>query len=103
MSDRAKGKYRRKTYILISGPIFAVAQLLRFSSIVTGSGAGIYYLVTYAIQQSAFQAFGVAIDAWGQELTTDPVERGKLYAMSGIVGLATVVVVSLFSKKNCFD
>lgn len=89
-SDRAKGKYRRKPYVAICAPLFAVGTLFRFGAFTSNAGAPAYYAITYAIQTVGSIGLRVAQEAWAVELVEEGLERSKLYAMATLLGIVGI-------------
>lgn len=98
-SDRSKGKFRRKPYVFLFGPLWAVGLLLRMSALTSDAGAPIYYAITYAVQVIGSTGLQVAMQGWGVELAQQPDERCRLYATTtgvGFVGIFLGIALTLF-------
>lgn len=98
ISDRAKSKYRRKTYVLIFAPMFAFGVFLRMNPFTSRSFAPFYYTITYALQVVGSTGLDVVAQAWGVELATEVEERNKLYTVSAgcnFVGVFMGIILTL--------
>jgi Na+/melibiose symporter-like transporter len=90
MSDRSKGKYRRKTYIMFFAPLYALGTFFRFGAFTSDKSAALYYAITLAVQIVGRSGMGITNDAWNMELANEEVDRSKLYATltaTGVVGI----------------
>ena len=78
---------------MVMTPLFALGVFFKYGAFTSNEGARIYYAVTYLAQSLGSNGLGIVIDAWGQELAEDPVDRSKLYSTVGIVSFIFIVVV----------
>ena len=92
LSDQAKTKYRRKTYVLIFAPLFAFGVLARMCAFTSDAGAPTYYVITYAMQIVGSTGLSVVTEAWGVELASTVTDRNKLYTMATFCGLAGIFI-----------
>jgi Na+/melibiose symporter-like transporter len=95
LSDRAKGRFRRKPYILIFGPMFAVGVFFKIAALTTRSAAGYYYVFFFLLQMMGSSGFQTALAAWGQELARTNEERSQLFTVATFTGLIISFVVYL--------
>ncbi len=93
LSDRAKGRFRRKPYVLVFAPMFALGFFLRIGAFTNESGAAVYYTGTYLLAQFGYIGVRLVADAWGQELATTTEQRSTLYSYVGFGGLINIVIV----------
>ena len=99
LSDRAVSKYRRKTYILIFGPLYAIGVLFRLCAFTTIKQAPWYYVITYALQVSGSTGLDVVTQAWGVELASDIMDRNQLYSISTFCGFSGIFLGVLWNKQ----
>lgn len=92
MSDRSKGRYRRKTYIMFFVPLYVVGTFFRFGAFTSNEAAPLYYAVTYAIQIVGRSGMSITNDAWNMELANEEVDRGNLYATVSATGVFGILI-----------
>jgi hypothetical protein len=90
LSDRAKGKFRRKPFVLFFLPLYAIGAFFRYGAFVNEESAAAYYLISFACQTIGKSGLSIANDAWNMELANEEVDRSKLYstiAGMGVLGI----------------
>jgi Na+/melibiose symporter-like transporter len=92
LSDRIKGRFRRKPFVAFFAPLYALGTFLKFGAFANDDSAAVYYVVTYAIQVTGNCGLGIANDAWNVELANDEVDRGKLYASNAALGVLGLMI-----------
>lgn len=92
MSDRAKGKFRRKPFILFFLPLYALGVFFRYGAFVSEKYAAAYYLVTFACQTIGRSGLTIANDAWNMELANEEVDRSKLYSTISAIGVLGITL-----------
>lgn len=101
MSDRSKGTFRRKPYLMVFGPIWALGVFLRIGmrSVLTSKKfAPIYYVVTYALQVIGSTGQSVTTSGWGCELAQEVSDRSKLYSWATGIGFLGIFLGIAFTS-----
>jgi Na+/melibiose symporter-like transporter len=92
-SDRARS---RKRLIALAVPLLAVGMAALFAPQVDGDGPLLVWLgVALAAVYLAFSLATINHNAWGAELSADPVERTRITAVREGLALVGVVVASI--------
>jgi Na+/melibiose symporter-like transporter len=97
LSDRAKSKYRRKTYILLFGPLYAAGLFFRLGGFTSEQFAPLYYVISYACQTIGYTGLDVVTQAWGVELASEVSDRNNLYSISTGCSFAGVFLGLVFA------
>jgi Na+/melibiose symporter-like transporter len=92
LSDRARGKFRRKPFVLFFAPLYAVGAFFRYGAFVGKEYAPAYYLVSYACQTIGRAGLSISNDAWNMELANEEVDRSDLYATISALGVAGITL-----------
>mmetsp|Transcript_593 Transcript_593/g.984 ORF Transcript_593/g.984 Transcript_593/m.984 type:complete len:703 (+) Transcript_593:129-2237(+) len=92
MSDRSKGKYRRKPFIFVFAPIYAIGVFLRYGAFASEDNAALYYAITLIIQVAGRSGLSIAHDAWNIELANEEVDRGNLYSTVTAMGVLGILI-----------
>lgn len=86
----------RKRLIALAAPVLASGMLALFVPPALGQGAMLVWLgVSLALVYVAFSLATINHNAWGAELSADPVERTRITATREGIALAGVVAASL--------
>lgn len=92
-SDRASS---RKRLIALSIPVLTVGMIALFMPPLRGEGALLTWLAgSMALVYLAFSLATINHNAWGAELSTDPVERTRITATRETLALLGVVIASV--------
>ncbi len=92
-SDRAKS---RKRLIALAVPLLAIGMAALFAPQVEGEAALLVWLgIALAVVYFAFSLATINHNAWGAELSADPVERTRITAVREGLALVGVVVASV--------
>lgn len=92
LSDRSKLKYRRKSYILMFGPLYAIGLFFRLGAFTSVEAAPAYYAIAYFVQIVGFTGFEVITTAWGVELATEVADRSRMYTVATAVGFCAIFI-----------
>ena len=92
-SDRARS---RKRLIALAVPLLAIGMAALFAPQVEGEAALLVWLgIALAVVYFAFSLATINHNAWGAELSADPVERTRITAVREGLALVGVVVASI--------
>jgi glycoside/pentoside/hexuronide:cation symporter, GPH family len=92
-SDRARS---RKRQIALAVPLLAIGMAALFAPQVVGNTPLMVWLgVALAVVYFAFSLATINHNAWGAELSSDPVERTRITAMREGLALVGVVIASI--------
>jgi Na+/melibiose symporter-like transporter len=97
MSDRAKGKFRRKPFVLFFVPLYAVGAFFRYGAFVNDENAAPYYLISFACQTIGRAGLSIANDAWNMELANEEIDRSKLYSTVAAMGVLGITLGLAFT------
>jgi Na+/melibiose symporter-like transporter len=97
MSDRARGKFRRKPFVLFFAPLYAVGAFFRYGAFVGEKDAAAYYLISYACQTIGRAGLSISNDAWNMELANEEVDRSNLYSVISALGVAGITLGLVFT------
>lgn len=97
LSDRAKGTYRRKPFILFFVPLYALGVFFRYGAFVNNDNAAAYYLISFAFQTVGRSGLSISNDAWNMELANEEVDRSKLYSTVAAMGVAGITLGLAFT------
>jgi len=93
LSDRGGA---RKRWLLIAAPLLALGMIALFAPPARGESALIAWLsLSLAIVYGAFSLATINHQAWGAELSADPVERTRITAVREGLALFGVVIASV--------
>lgn len=92
ISDRAKGKYRRKQFVLFFVPLYAIGAFFRYGAFVNEKNAAAYYLISFALQIIGRSGLSIVNDAWNMELANEEVDRSNLYSITAALGVVGIIL-----------
>jgi Na+/melibiose symporter-like transporter len=93
-SDRIRGRFRRRSLMLVGAPILLLSVEMLFRP---GEGVGALYLFVFsALVYLGWTLFALPYFAWGAEISSDYHERSRISAWrEGFVVAGTVIAASL--------
>ena len=92
-SDRARS---RKWFVVIAAPLLALGMVALFTPLPREPGLLLLWLAgALALVYFAFSLAMISHNAWGAELSTNPVERTRITAVREGLALVGVVVASV--------
>jgi GPH family glycoside/pentoside/hexuronide:cation symporter len=98
-SDRIRGRFRRRSLMLVGAPILLLSVEMLFRP---GEAVGPVYLFSFsALVYLGWTLFALPYFAWGAELSSDYHERSRISAWrEGFVVAGTVIAASLPAVLN---
>ncbi|MBX2882235.1 MAG: MFS transporter [Granulosicoccus sp.] len=96
LSDRTPARLgKRRFWVLLGGPTIAIATWFLFNP-PPDAGAGYLLIWTFAIYVAGTMAI-VPMNAWGAELSSDYLERGRITGVRAFFGLTGTLIALLIA------